>query len=32
MTLSLNNTKDIIKLMSRFRQVKGVVDVYRNNA
>ena len=31
MTLSLNNTKDIVKLMNRFRAVKSVVDVYRNN-
>ncbi len=30
-TLSISNTNDIEKLQSRFRQVRGVADVYRAN-
>ncbi len=32
MTLSIANTGDILKVISKMRQIKGVVDVYRANS
>lgn len=32
MTLSIANTGDILKVISKMKQIKGVVDVYRANA
>ena len=29
--LSLSNTSSVEKIMTRFRQIKGVIDVYRTN-
>ena len=30
-TLALTSTRDIQKVLARFNQIKGVVDVYRTN-
>ena len=32
LTLSINNTADIVKVMARMKQVKGVVEVYRSRS
>ena len=32
LTLSINNTGDIVKVMARMKQVKGVVEVYRTRS
>ena len=32
LTLSLANTDDIVKVMSRMKQIKGVIDVFRTRS
>ena len=32
LTLTLSNTADLLKLIGKFKQIKGVADVYRNNS
>lgn len=32
LTLSISNTRDIVKILNRFSQIKSVVEVYRTNS